>query len=211
MQTSTLTFTAKLASLTAAMALCGAAVAATGVATEAAPAATAQTSASTAAPSVTKDHDKKARHHHHRHGKRHLHDAAMWVPGYGPLSKDVVESLSLTDSQVKLVDAAKAEQKANRGERREAMKSARAAKAEQFKSGVIDPQAALKQRDEAHQKVQAERRAVDQKWLAVWDALDDSQRQTVAAHFKERAEKFAQHAEKRKQHRTADKAQKATS
>lgn len=210
MQTSTFAFTTKLASLTAALTLCGAAYAATGTVAGVATAVPAQAATSTEAVPAAKDHGTKARYHHHRHGKR-MHHAAMWVPGYGPLNKEVVASLALTEDQAKLVEAAKTVQKAKRGERRDAMQSARAAKAEQFKSGKLDPQAALKSRQETHKKVQDGRREVDEKWLAVWDALDDKQRQTVATHFKERAEKFAQHAEKRKQRHLKDQVEKASS
>lgn len=208
MQTSKFAFTAKLASLTAALALCGGAYAATGT-VPGASAGAAQETAATASEPAKHVHKKGQRDH--KRGQYGEHRAAMWVPGYGPLNKEVVDALALNDSQIKLVDAAKAEQKAGRAERRDAMKSARSAKLEQIKGGKIDPQAALKQRDAAQQSALAERRKVDEKWLAVWDALDDAQQQKVVAHLNERAEKFAKHAEQRKQHRTQAQPEKASS
>lgn len=205
----TFAYTAKIATLTAAMALGSAAYAATGT-----PAATSadavQASASTSAEHAGKHMHKKGSHHH-RHGHRHLRDAAMWVPGYGPLNKEFVDTLALNEDQLKLIEAAKAEQKAGRSERREAMKLAHQARLEQLKSGKLDPEAALKQKDEGMQKARDERRKADDKWLAVWDELDDSQQQKVAAHFNERAEKFAKRAEKRKADRAKSAVEQASS
>ncbi|MGB6102632.1 MAG: hypothetical protein WBF88_02115 [Pusillimonas sp.] len=209
MKKTTFAYTAKLASLTAAMALCGAAYAATGTAAGASAGATQEVAESSQAQPGKHMHKKGP--HQHRPGKRHMHDAAMWVPGYGPLNKAAVESLALNESQIKLVEEARAEQKAGRGERRDAMKSARAARTEQLKSGKLDPQGALKQRDEGFQKAQAERRKIDEKWLAVWSGLDANQQQKVAAHFNERAEKFAKHAEKRKEHRAKSRTEPSAS
>lgn len=196
MQTSKLSVSLKLAAISAALAVCGASYAAAGSAPAATGAAAAQES-STAAPSAHMG--KAGKHHKSMH--RHQRDAAMWVPGYGPLGKDFVQSLTLNDKQTAALEAAQAGQKQARAERRAAFKSAMKARAEQAKAGKIDPRAALKQTEQGQERAQAERRGIDEKWLAVWDALDASQQQKVAAHFSERAEKFAKRAEKRKQHR----------
>lgn len=49
-----------------------------------------------------RDHHKRGHRHHRRMG-----DAAMLIPGYGPVPKDVVESLSLNAEQTALLDDAK--------------------------------------------------------------------------------------------------------
>ncbi|MGB3289907.1 MAG: hypothetical protein WBA83_11585 [Burkholderiaceae bacterium] len=196
MQTSKLSASLKLAAVSAALAVCGASFAAQSPA----PAASSQESPAV----VSGAHADKAgepHKHMHKHMRRHMRDAAMWVPGYGPLGKDFVQSLALNDSQNALIDAAKAEQKEARTQRREAMRSSMKAKAEQAKAGKLDPRAALKQGEQAQEKALAERGKINEKWLAVWDALDATQQQKVAAHFSERAEKFAKRAEKRKEHR----------
>ncbi|MCC2595473.1 hypothetical protein LKR43_03875 [Pusillimonas sp. MFBS29] len=205
----TIAHSAKLATLTAALALCGTAFAATGSAASTSPGASAEV-ATTSVEQSTKQMSKKGHHRHgHRHGHGRMHDAAMWVPGYGPLDKEFVDTLSLNDDQLKLVEAARAEQKAGRAERRDAMKAAHKEKLEQLKSGKLDPQAALKQKDEGRQKLMDERRKVDEKWLAVWKGLDDSQQQKVATHFNERAEKFAKRMQERKDRKA--KAESTTS
>jgi tryptophan 2,3-dioxygenase len=196
MQTSKLSTSLKLAAVSAALAVCGASYAAAGSAPAVAGATAAQES-STAAPA---SHMGKAGKHH-KHMHRQLRDAAMWVPGYGPLSKDFVQSLALNEKQTAVLDTAKAGQKEARAERRAAFKAAMKTRTEQAKAGKIDPREALKYTEEAKEKAHAQRRGIDEKWLAVWDALDSSQQQKVAAHFSERAEKFAKRAEKRKEHR----------
>jgi Spy/CpxP family protein refolding chaperone len=208
MQTTKLSTSLKLAAASAALAVCGASYAAA----DSAPAAQAATAVQESSATTPATHmGKMGKHHKHMH--RQLRDAAMWVPGYGPLDKDFVQSLALTDKQSTALEAAKAVQKEARAERRAAFKTAMKARAEQAKSGKIDPRAALKQTEEAQGKAQAERRSIDEKWLAVWDTLDPSQQQKVAAHFSERAEKFAKRADKRKGHReqAAPAAEKASS
>ncbi len=211
MQRSISSVSIKLATLTAALALCGAAYAATGTAA-AAPAA-AQASSAAASPETLKN---PAAHAHksgdHRKFKRgHMRAAAMWVPGYGPLHAKFVTSLALTDSQAKLLQDAQAEQKASRNAHRDAMKSARASRLEQIKSGKIDPQAALTQSEQAHKQAYAERSKLNEKWLAVWSALDASQQEKVVANLNQRAEKFAKFAEKRKQRNAAPESAKVVS
>lgn len=190
----------KLATLTAALALCGAAYAATD-ASATAPVAAAQAASSAVAPNGAGNmHGHHAKSGEHRQGMRHpMRDAAMWVPGYGPLNTKLVESLALTDTQSQLLKDAQAEQKASRSARRDTMQSARTDRLQQIKAGKIDPHAALKQAEEARQQAQAERSKLDAKWLAVWDALDAGQQQKITANLNERAEKFAKRAEERKQ------------
>lgn len=199
MQRSISSVSVKLATLTAALALCGAAYAATGTPATA-PATTQQASTAVAPDTSAKKHGHHYKSGEHRKGMRHhTRDAAMWVPGYGPVNAKFVESLALTDTQSELLKGAQAEQKANHSARRDAMKSARTNKLQQIQGGKIDPHTALKQAQDARQQAQAERSKLDGKWLAVWDALDAGQQQKITANLNERAEKFAKRMEERQQ------------
>jgi hypothetical protein len=196
----------KLAALGAAVALSSVAFATNNSAagSSAAPAdnsATATAPAAQAKSSDLRKGGKWSRGHHH------VRDTALWVPGFGPLKSSVVESLALNDNQKQLLDQARAEQKSLREGRRGAMKDMRTARAEQLKSGKIDPHAAVKAVEDARQSALASRRNIDEKWLAVWDSLDAGQQQKVVASLNDRAEKFAQKSEQRKA-RHAEKAAK---
>ena len=208
MQTNKFFTSAKLATLTAAMALCGAAYASTGTASNTADAA--PQGHSVDAKGQHSAHGHKGSHHR-KHMRGEMRDAAMWVPGYGPVRKSVVDSLSLKEDQSKLLEKAQAEQTQAKKAGRDAMKSARVARLEQVKSGKIDPRAALTQANEAHKNIYAERSKLNENWLAVWDALDNSQQQKIVAHMNERAEKFAKHAEERKSRKAAPATEKASS
>src|SRR5690554_2658916 len=61
-----------------------------------------------------RDHHKRGHRHHRRMG-----DAAMLIPGYGPVPNDVVESLSLNTEQTALLDDAKSFIKDKRKAQRE--------------------------------------------------------------------------------------------
>jgi hypothetical protein len=185
----------KLAAAAAALTVCGAAWAAGAAAP--APVSAQQTAAAAQTGGQTPAH--KAGERHHKRMGHHARDVALWVPGYGALNREFVDTLALTASQTKLIEEAKADQKAQQDERRAAMKQAREARMEQAKTGKIDPRATLKQTEEAQQKAQAKRHEINEKWLAVWDALDSTQQAKVATQLNERAEKFAKRAEQRKQ------------
>ncbi|RTZ47877.1 hypothetical protein EKL30_02545 [Candidimonas sp. SYP-B2681] len=210
MQRSKFSVSIKLATLTAALALCGAAYAATGTV-----ASTASAASEPSAKVTSSTSDNRADHHHksgdHHKSMRGHRDAAMWVPGYGPLDAKFVESLALNESQTKLLQEAQAEQKADKSARRDTMRAARTEKLEQVKTGKIDPRAALKQADEAHKQATAKRSKLNEKWLSVWDSLDATQHQKVTARLNERAEKFAKRAEKHKQHQGAQDSAKISS
>ncbi len=191
MHTKTPSISLKLATLAGAMALCGAAYAAPGQA-----AAASAPGQESAAVSTQDFGGPKARWQHHKHGQRHaFRDAAMWVPGYGPLSKDFVKSLSLNEQQSKLLADAQAEQKAGRKAMRDAMEAGRAARMEQIKAGKLDPRAVVKQSETAREQARAEGAKMQEKWLAVWDALDEAQQGKVAAYLNGRAERFGQRME----------------
>ncbi len=123
-----------------------------------------------------------------RHGGMHMKrggmgraDDAMWVPGYGPVSQEVVDSLALTTEQQALLTQAREAGfgKMARGERPgERMRSA---------DGAVDPHAALERRAEWREQQQARRDEHQKLWLAVWDALDDGQKETLSTYFNTRA------------------------
>lgn len=208
MKATKLSTSLKLAAVTAAISLGGVAYAATGTAAASAPANGAEAAVTQTGPDASKKKDgmrkhkgEHRRHGHHRHGA--MHDAAMWVPGYGPLSKSVVDTLDLSADQTKLLEEVQAEQRESRKTRHDAMKASRQARLDQIKAGNIDPKAALQASEKSQEQAIAARQEASKKWLTIWDALDDSQQQKVAAHFSERAEKFAQRAERRKAHKAS--------
>ncbi|NYT77351.1 hypothetical protein H0A71_10135 [Alcaligenaceae bacterium] len=204
MKATNLSISLKLAAVSAAMALGGVAYAASSTAPVDANASQGVTTQSTLGAAQQKDHTwgrkgEAHRHGHHRRGAKH--DVAMWVPGYGPLNKTVVDSLDLTADQTKLLNEVQTEQKQSRKTRHDAMKTQRQTQMEQLKEGKMDPKAAMQASEKAGEQAIAARQDASQKWLKVWDALDTTQQQKVTAHFSERAEKFAQRSERHKEKR----------
>lgn len=147
----------------------------------------------------------KAHGFHHgakgMHGQRHgqFPRAGLIVPGYGVVSRDFVDGMGLNDDQLKLIEDARTAAKEIRENRKAGVKAAREARAERFKAETLDPEQALKQADERHTQMRAERRQIDEKWIAVWKSLDADQQARVASHLKDRAEKAQQRAEKREE------------
>ena len=131
-------------------------------------------------------------HHFHHHGKSHRghalsHRAGMVVPGYGIVSRDFVDGMGLNEDQLKLIEAARSAAKEFRESRKDRVKAEREARGELLKSASIDPEQALKQADERRAQAQAERRQIDEKWIAAWKSLDGDQQARVADHLKQRA------------------------
>lgn len=130
------------------------------------------------------------------HGKKHMlkahRDAAMVVPGLGSVSQSTVDALILTEQQTGLLKSARQEQQALHDARRQAMKKVFAARAEQMKSGALDPRAAIEAMDQHREQMRAGQEKMQDKWLAVWDALNDGQRQILADSIRERAQQHAQ-------------------
>jgi len=147
------------------------------------------------------------------HGDRHaqLRRAGLVVPGYGIVSRDFVDGMGLNDDQRKLLEEARKAAKDLREGAKDYIKEARKGGLERFAS--VDPEQALKQADERREKMRAERRKVDEKWVAVWKSLDAEQQARVTDNLKQRAEKAQKRAEKfqeRKQSREAAKAERAS-
>lgn len=149
------------------------------------------------------------------HGQRHqMHRAGLIVPGYGVVSRDFVDGMGLNQDQLKLIEAARQAGKDLRENRREAIKAERTARLDLFKADTVDPEQALKQAEERRAKAQAERRAIDEKWIAVWKSFDADQQARVAGHLKDRAEKAQKRAEKfeeRRKQRESAKAERSES
>lgn len=194
----------KLAAIAAAMSVQGIALAqpATGGA------------ATAAEPAVSASSDAKRSGHAHKHHKRmhrhhhHSQRAFMMVPGYGPLGEKSVEALKLNDDQKKLLQEAQEAQKSARSERFEALKEKRQERADAFKAGKLDPRAALKESEDLRKASVEQRAAITDKWLALWDSLDDGQQKAVSEQFAERAEKRAERMKKHAE-RHAEKAERA--
>lgn len=178
-------------------------------------------------------HDRAGHHafhpHHGQHGfhkahgfhhgvkgmqsQRHAqwHRAGLIVPGYGVVSRDFIDGMGLNDDQLKLIEDARQAAKDLRENRKERIKAAREARADRFDTDTLDPEQALKQADERRAQWQAERRQIDEKWIAVWKSFDADQQARVTSHLKERAEKAQKRAEKleeRKKQREAARSER---
>ncbi|HLU80266.1 MAG TPA: hypothetical protein VKZ52_11985 [Burkholderiaceae bacterium] len=133
--------------------------------------------------------------HHSRKGQ--WQRAGLIVPGYGVVSRDFVEGMGLNAEQLKLIEEARTAARDLRKDRKERVQAARQTRAERFKSDTFDPVQALKQAEERRAQLQAERRQIDEKWVAVWNALDTNQQARVTEHLKKKAERAEQRAQKR--------------
>lgn len=203
------------------LAILGAALAASGAA---------HAAESGGAPRIHERGAHHAFHHHHGHhghhkgpgfhhggkgmhhgGHHQMHRAGLIVPGYGVVSRDFVDGMGLNADQLKLIDNAREAAKALRENRREAAKAERGARLDLFKADSLDPEQAMKQAEERRATAQAERRQLDEKWVAVWKSLDTGQQARVATHLKDRAEKAQKRAEKfeaRRQQREAGRTER---
>lgn len=187
MQKSNSTLILKLAAIAAAISVQGVALAQPA----SAPAASQAEQATSGTPEARRGHHAHGHHSHRGHMHRHHQHqrAVMVVPGYGPLGEKSVEALALNDSQKKLLQEAQEAQKAARSEGFEAMKEKRQARLEAFKAGKIDPRVAMKEAEAARDAMAKRRGEITDKWLAVWDSLDQAQQKQVAQQFADRAEK----------------------
>lgn len=150
-------------------------------------------------------HGKRGHHlrHHHIMGK-----AAMLIPGYGPIPKDVVDSLSLDAKQTALVDDAKSFITDHRKAQREKFSERRGDRASRTVTAPLDPHAAVKKQAERFAAMQEVRDTATEKWLAVWDALEPAQKQTLSDYVvnrsEERAKRKAEYKEKRAARKQSD-------
>ena len=142
------------------------------------------------------------------HQQRHAQRAGLIVPGYGVVSQDFIDGMGLNEEQLKLIEEARQSARELRESRKNRIKSSREARAEQFKADTLNPEQALKQAQERRAQWQAERDKVDQKWLAVWNALDGQQQARVATHLKDKADKAQKRAEQREERKEQRQSQR---
>lgn len=182
----------------------GGAQAADTAGTTAADSASAQSQSAEAGAKRQGHHAKKGKMRgkfHKHHGQRRMSDLGMWIPGYGPVSKDAVETLALNDKQNALLNEAREASHASRdaaSKRKPAPHDTSSAEKRD-----MDPHAAVKaQQQRAQQRLQ-QQGDITQKWLAVWDSLDEKQQQQLAAHVAEKKEKRQMRRQGKGDHKTA--------
>ena len=199
----------KLAAIAAAVSVQGVALAQPA----AAPATTATEQSAPATSDATRGGHHAHPHHQHMHRHHDQRRAAFVVPGYGSLGEKSVEALKLNDSQKKLLQQAQEAQKGDRAGRFDVMKEERQERYEALKAGKLDPRAALKDAEAAHQAAIESRAKISEKWLAVWDSLDEGQQKLVGQQLAERAGKRAERMQKYAERRAkqTDSAEQADS
>lgn len=124
---------------------------------------------------------------HHRAG-HHQQRAALVVPGYGGVSQQFVDTLALTDAQKGLLEQAQQARTSAWSDHSSGFKADRAERRAALAAGTVDPRAALKAHDVKRAEMMRLRATLNEKWLAVWDALDDAQRSKIAAHLASQAD-----------------------
>lgn len=135
------------------------------------------------------DHKERPGRHGKEQGPGHQRDAALWVPGYGPLGAEFVKSLALNEQQTTLLTSAQTAQKELQKARHELRRATMKEQVETLQAGKLDPRAALQQMETQHEAMQVQSRKVQQQWLAVWDALTPEQQQKVALQLQQRNKK----------------------
>jgi Spy/CpxP family protein refolding chaperone len=144
-------------------------------------------------------------HAWNHHGKFEQHMQAMrdalWIPGVGPVGKDEVAKLNLNSSQQALFKSAQQAQADLRKSMRSTFQSRRTALRSQIEQGQLDPHALTSQEDQTRDQFRGQAQDVRQKWLAVWDSLDSTQKQSVNTYLKQREQRMEAH---RAEHRGAE-------
>ncbi|ANN77616.1 hypothetical protein [Bordetella flabilis] len=125
---------------------------------------------------------------HHFQGMRD----ALWLPGVGPIGKQEVAKLKLDTNQQALFDAARQAQQDFHKSMRESMMTRHKTLDSQLQAGKLDPHALADAQSQSRQERQSQADQVRQKWLAVWDSLNDAQRQQVTSFVKERQARWEQ-------------------
>ncbi|MEI2414682.1 hypothetical protein V8Z80_00705 [Orrella sp. JC864] len=122
----------------------------------------------------------------------------LLVPGLGPVPKQVVDTLNLNEAQQKQLAQTRASQRELGKSLREAGKSRHETLQAQLSAGKLDPRALVAENQGKREQLADERKAVQDRWLALWDSLDATQQAKVADYVKQRHERMAQRAEARK-------------
>jgi uncharacterized membrane protein len=118
---------------------------------------------------------------------------AFWLPGVGPVGKQEVAKLKLDANQQSLFDAAQQAQQDLRKSMRESARNRHKTLDTQLQAGKLDPHALSDAQGQARQQMQGQAEQVRQKWLAVWDSLNDGQRQQVTQFVKARQARWEAH------------------
>lgn len=100
----------------------------------------------------------------------------LWVPGLGPLSKAQVEALKLDAKQQALFDQARDASRQAMQARRDAGRGQHELLDAQLKAGKLDPRALAAEGDKRRQQFEGQQTQLRDRWLAVWDSLNDGQR-----------------------------------
>jgi hypothetical protein len=151
---------------------------------------------------------------HFSHGlraDRQQERGGVMIPGLGPLSKAQLDGLKLNDSQQQLLGQA-------RDAQRDLFKSRFQAKNhelldKQLAAGKLDPHALVTESDARREQFEAQAKMVRDKWLAVWDSLNDAQRTQVTgivkthqSEMKARHEKMRERMQEHRQERSTPRA-----
>lgn len=148
------------------------------------------TSTSAAEPSA--GHMGKGPAGHRFHAMQAMRDA-IWLPGVGPIGKKEVTELKLDANQQSLFTAAQQAQQDLRKAMRENAMNRRQTLDAQLQAGKLDPHALADAQAQSRQQAQGQADQVRQKWLALWDSLNDGQRQQVTQFVKERQARWEAH------------------
>lgn len=113
----------------------------------------------------------------------------MIVPGFGPVSQEVVDSLDLSDKQkekiAKLKDKAQKKMKGRLNADERPYQAMFEMRKQQLEAGKLDPKAMVEQRDKLRESMQELRDEYTEEWLELWDDLNNDQQAKIATYFKE--------------------------
>jgi protein CpxP len=129
---------------------------------------------------------------HRFHHMQAMRDA-LWLPGVGPIGKNEVAKLKLDANQQALFDAARQSQQDLRKSMREGAMNRHKTLDAQLQAGKLDPHALADAQAQTRQQRQGQVDQVRLKWLALWDGLNDGQRQQVTQFVKERQARWEAH------------------
>lgn len=154
--------------------------------------------AATAADAPAAASQKEGRHGHHHRAS--MARGGMLIPGLGPVSKTQLEALKLDASQQALIQQARDAQRDLFKARREAGAGRHALLDKQLADGKLDPRALVSASESGRDQFREQAGKVRDKWLAVWDSLNDTQRGQVAQIVKERQARMKDRHDKRAEH-----------
>jgi Spy/CpxP family protein refolding chaperone len=140
-------------------------------------------------------------HHGSRHDMHKMWRDSMMIPGLGPIGKHQVQELKLTAAQQAQFKEAQDAQRTLFEARRDAMTRQHVLLDQQVSAGKLDPRALVTTREASRQQFQTQAGQVQDKWLAVWDGLNDAQRTQVAGFVKAREAKMQSRRERWQEHK----------